>query len=361
MRAALLSISAVWLSLLLAPGATASERVALVLGNSNYASASALPNPVNDADAMRTVLEKCGFKVILQRDLTRKDMTEAIRSFKEKLQKGGVGLLFYAGHGLQAAGRNYLVPIDADIRSEGEIEHEAVDLGRFFAAKEEADCRLNIVILDCCRNNPFERALGRSGTRGLANISAPRRSLIAYATAPGQVAQDGTEINSPYTSALMRFIPQSGVELERVFRNVARYVQDSTRGDQRPWKSDDRLEDFFFLGGVGSAPGTPEPVVAHQSPSALEVQPVADDKNVIAFARRFFEACQNNLPTALIPFLSLPMDNYFGTRNAKREHVVANRREYIERWPQRSFDLRGEPRISRRLEDGAVVVILDYA
>lgn len=170
------------------------KRVALVIGNSAYPS-SPLRNPVNDARAMAQTLRGLGFEVLAHQNLGEKAMKRAIEEFGDRLRGGGVGLFFYAGHGIQTAGRNYLVPTDAQIRTERDVEIEAIDVARVLARMEEARNRLNIVVLDACRDNPFGRSF-RSSARGLSAIDAPSGTLIAYATAPGRLARDGEGASS---------------------------------------------------------------------------------------------------------------------------------------------------------------------
>ncbi len=221
-------------------------RTALVIGNSAYADAP-LSNPGNDATDFAAVLKSLGFNVQLKTNASRRQIIDAIRKFGQELQQhGGVGLFFFAGHGIQANGRNYLIPIGADIRKEHEIEDEGVNIGRVLGEMEDARNRLNIVILDACRNNPYERSF-RSGGRGLASIDAPRGTLIAYATAPGSVAADGSGRNSPFTEALLQNIQKKGAPVERVFKNTRASVIRKTNNAQVPWESSSLIGDFYFV------------------------------------------------------------------------------------------------------------------
>jgi len=177
-----LSASTAW-------AATAAPRVALVIGNSAYESLP-LKNPANDATDMGNMLKKMGFEVISQLDASQKQMENAIRAFQARLGKETVGLFFYAGHGMQVGGVNYLVPVGAKITQESDVKYECVDAGRVLDAMHTAGNPLNIVILDACRDNPFARSY-RSGVKGLARMDAPTGTFIAYATAPGDTAADG--------------------------------------------------------------------------------------------------------------------------------------------------------------------------
>ncbi|MBW2523091.1 MAG: caspase family protein [Deltaproteobacteria bacterium] len=223
---------------------TDERRVALVIGNGAYRGGR-LANPVHDARAMAAALRQLGFAVTERSDLDQKQMKLAIRAFGRKLHGGGVGLFYYAGHGAQVGGQNYLIPLGADIPSEDHVDVESVPLRAVLAEIADAGNRLNLVILDACRNNPFARRF-RSLQRGLAFVDAPQGTLIAYATAPGAVADDGTGQHGAYTEALVRHIRTPGVPVESVFKAVRRDVQSTTAGRQTPWESSSLTGEFSF-------------------------------------------------------------------------------------------------------------------
>jgi len=173
-------------------------------------------------------------------------MARMIRQFGERLKtRSGVGLFYYAGHGVQVEGRNYLIPVDASIRSENEVELEAVDVSRVLVEMENADNALNIVVLDACRNNPFSRSW-RSTNDGLAQINAPTGTLIAYSTAPGKVASDGAGRNAPYTAALLKALQIPDLSLSDVFMQVRADVQKVTARKQTPWEASSVIGRFYF-------------------------------------------------------------------------------------------------------------------
>ncbi|MCH8077771.1 MAG: caspase family protein [SAR324 cluster bacterium] len=234
--------------------AGAEQRVALVIGNSAYKAISPLKNPVNDAEDMATALRRSGFKVTLLRDATRKQMNRAIRQLGRLLQKGGVGLFYYAGHGVQVGGVNYLVPLGAEITQQFEVEDEAVSANRVLGMMEAAGNRLNMVFLDACRNNPYQGSF-RAASQGLAAVrNAPKGSLISYATGAGQVAEDGTGRNGTYTKNLLRYIHTPGLELTTMMKRVRTGVRQDTRGRQIPYELSSLEGDFYFAGAsVGSA------------------------------------------------------------------------------------------------------------
>jgi uncharacterized caspase-like protein len=195
---------------------TAQRRTALVIGNAAYAEGR-LANPVNDAADMASALQQMGFVVMLLRDADLRHMRDAIEAFRRQLRPGVVGLFYFAGHGLQVKGENYLVPTGARIVREQDVEFETVPVGRILGAMEDAANDVNIVILDACRNNPFARSF-RSAQRGLAVTQGITGSLIAYATAPGSVAADGTGRNGVYTTHLLHNMRLLEVPIEQVFK-----------------------------------------------------------------------------------------------------------------------------------------------
>lgn len=227
---------------------TSERRLALVIGNGGYQNGK-LKNPPNDATAVTGVLRELGFEVTSGIDKSQHEMKQMIREFGQRLRaNGGVGLFYFAGHGVQAKGRNYLIPVDADIQAEADLEDQAVDVNYLLRFLDDAENALNIVILDACRNNPFTRSF-RSAQEGLAQVRAPTGTLIAYATAPDSAAADGVGANSPYTQELMKQLRVSGVLVETVFRRVTEQVSSRTNGKQEPWFSANVKGDFYFSGG----------------------------------------------------------------------------------------------------------------
>ncbi len=231
-------------------GSTASTlnalpRTALVIGNSRYKDAP-LKNPANDAGAIGENLKKMGFSVIPLLDTGKAAMENAIRSYGEQLAKSkGVGLFYFAGHGLQVSWRNFLVPVDANLDRADDIPRQTVDLAALLGGIGKAGNPMNIVILDACRDNPFGGDL-RSG-KGLSQMDAPIGTLLAYATAPGNVASDGTGANGLYTENLLREIRMPEAKIEDVFKRVRLAVRRASQGQQVPWESTSLEEDFYFL------------------------------------------------------------------------------------------------------------------
>ena len=226
------------------------RRVALVIGNAAYKSAP-LTNPVNDASDVAATLRSMGFETILVRDATLAQMRGATREFVDAAASSEVALIFYAGHGIEAKGRNYVIPVNADIKHEYELEEQAYDASRWLemleGLKTRSRQRVNIVILDACRNNEFARSW-RSSSQGLSRMDAPTGTFVAFSTAPGRVALDGAkgQRNSPFTKNLLRAIQTPDVPIELMFKEVRRLVVDETKSAQVPWENSSLVGDFVF-------------------------------------------------------------------------------------------------------------------
>ncbi|MFN3347810.1 caspase family protein [Pseudorhodoplanes sp.] len=230
--------------------ATAQKRVALVIGNGGYKHSAHLKNPANDANDVAAALQRLGFDVLRGIDLSHDGMRDILRSFSQKVEGSDVALLFYAGHGLQVGGKNYLLPVDARIETQADLEFGSIDLNRVMSFME-GQAKTSIVFLDACRDNPLGAALSR-GTRsaavgrGLAQIESGIGSLIAFATQPGNVALDGEGRNSPFTSALLTVIEQPGLPLSEVMISVRNEVLKTTGGKQVPWEHSSLTGQFYF-------------------------------------------------------------------------------------------------------------------
>ncbi|MCB9480296.1 MAG: caspase family protein [Desulfobacteraceae bacterium] len=224
------------------------KKTALVIGNDRYVY-SPLSNPSKDAAAIADILRELGFDVILRSNLNQVSMDRAINEFRIKLNRnGGVGLFYYAGHGIQVDGENYLIPIDSKILSETDVKYKAFPLGQVLGYMDEADTELNILIMDACRNNPVETKF-RSTSRGLARVRMPESKLgyiVCYSTEAGQVALDGEGENSPFALNLMNALKKPGTNLSSVFRQTRIGVYNETNFQQRPMVLDGTLGDFYF-------------------------------------------------------------------------------------------------------------------
>ena len=289
LRTVLLALLA---SSVLASAALAEKRVALVIGNGKYEGGiGALTNPPNDAKMMAEKLTALGFEVIKLVNGDQKAMKRAISQFGEKLVKAGpdsVGLFFYAGHGVQIGGENYLIPVGAEISKEADADIEAVSANGVIRQMEFAGNRVNIVLLDACRNNPLTRSF-RGGDRGLARMDAPTGTFIGYSTAPGEVAADGNGKNSPYVVALSQELGQPGVPLEETFRNVRVRVMSDTADQQVPWDSSSLTGAFFFKPGAK---------VASVAPAPAPAAPAAADAEAGSTETMFWKAIENSTDPA---------------------------------------------------------------
>ena len=219
-------------------------RHALIIGNSEY-DYSPLKNPVNDAKDIAGMLETLGFDVILKTDVDQEQMEDAIADFGRDLTQGGIGLFYYAGHGVQYEGDNYLIPINSKIKRQKDVRYKAVNLGQVLDEMGAARNGLNVAIIDACRNNPLPRSY-RSGQRGLARVSSPQGTLIAYATSPGATAADGDGRNGLYTKHLLKHLQVPNITVEQVLKRVARDVREESAEQQTPWMESSFTGEFYF-------------------------------------------------------------------------------------------------------------------
>jgi TPR repeat protein len=275
---------AVLMLLGLASPALADKRVALVIGNSAYQNVALLENPVNDASLIADTLKGLGFSLTgngAQLNLDKRALDDAVQAFGRQVQGADVAMFYYAGHGVQVRGSNYLVPINANPTREADVDFQMVDINLVLNQMQGSGTRLNVVILDACRNNPFGGRGLRSSEGGLAQLRAPDGTLISYATQPGNVAQDGNDGHSPYTKALAATMRRPGLDLFQTFNEVGLAVKRSTGGNQQPWVSSSPIDgDFYFSGRPASAPSAdtapprqdtaPPPPAQHQEARLTE-------------------------------------------------------------------------------------------
>jgi len=230
------------------------QRVALVIGNSNYQNAPQLANPDRDAQSMAQFLNSAGFEVISATDLGQNDMLRVVQDFSAKVSARGpntVAMVYYAGHGVQLAGENYLVPVDAKVSNQTELVNGSVRLVDVMSTLETIPSRMRIVILDACRNNPFPNV--SDAGRVLAIVDAPNGSIVGYSTAPGAEALDGNGGHSPYTQAFLNVAREPNVPIEQLFKRVRLQVNETTSGAQIPWESSSLTSDFTFFGDTAVA------------------------------------------------------------------------------------------------------------
>ena len=230
--------------------AAAEKRIALVIGNSAYRNVTPLDNPARDAQLMAETLGSIGFTLVgghAQLDLDKSAMDSAVQEFGRQVVGADVALFYYAGHGVQVAGSNYLVPVGANPTREADVDFQMVDANLVLRQMQGSGARLNLVILDACRNNPFGSRGLRGSDGGLAQMRAPDGTLISYATQPGNVAQDGSDGHSPYTKALAATLKQPGLDIFQTFNQVGLAVKRATGGAQQPWVSSSPIDGTFFF------------------------------------------------------------------------------------------------------------------
>ncbi|WP_193788912.1 caspase family protein, partial [Xenococcus sp. PCC 7305] len=246
------------------------RRIALVIGNANY-SQGQLNNPVNDANDITEVLREVGFEVILLTNADLKEMEESLEKLSSQLKRGGVGLFYYAGHGVQVDGENYLIPIGSQLNRSQDARYLAFPVGRVLGAMEDAGNGANIVILDACRDNPFPQQW-RSNQRGLAAVQSTTGTLIAYATRPGGLSKDGDGRNGTYTSHLLKHIRDPNLDVELMFKKVREGVFQETNGLQIPWESSSLIGSFVFNSEVSEV----QPIIEKPVSEVSEAQPTID-------------------------------------------------------------------------------------
>ena len=235
---------------LIAWPAAAEKRVALVVGNSHYRSLGTLANPSNDAKLLASTLRSVGFTLIgegAQLDLDKRGFERVVESFGGELSAGDVAVFFYAGHGVQVRGNNYLVPVDASPADETDVAKQLFDINLVLREMERSRTRLNVLILDACRDNPFGGVGMRAASSGLAEMRAPEGTLISFATQPGNVALDGEGGDSPFSKALAVTMRQRGLELFQTFNKVGKAVLRETKGKQQPWISTSPIAGSFYF------------------------------------------------------------------------------------------------------------------
>ena len=233
------------------------QRVALVIGNGKYENTRPLANPDNDAQSVAELLNSAGFEVIAATDLTQDDMIKVMQNFSAKLAERGpntVAMIYYAGHGVQVAGENYLIPVDAKIATPSDLINNGLRLVDLMATLETIPSRLRIVMLDSCRNNPFPNL--DDSSRGLALVDAPTRSIVGYSTSPGAEALDGPDTgHSPYAQAFLNLARERNLPIEQLFKRIRLEVSHATEGMQTPWENSSATSDFTFFGDTAVASG----------------------------------------------------------------------------------------------------------
>jgi hypothetical protein len=327
----------------------ADKRIALVVGNSNYQSVSPLTNPRNDAALIAETLRKVGFTLTggrAQLDLDKPAFDRAVQAFGNELMGADVALFYYAGHGIQIRNVNYLVPTSANPVKESDVDFQMVDVNLVLRQMEGSGTKLNLVILDACRNNPFGGRGLRGAESGLAQLRAPEGTLLSYATQPGNVALDGTGSNSPYTSALAQAIQKPGLDIFQTFNQVGLQVKRATGGSQQPWVSSSPIDgSFYFASTTPNQPVAtpPQTVMAPPAPP----RPVAIDPALEQRATAFVVEDMRQSQGSTADFMNYARRSlderidYYG-KSTSRDEVLKDKERYVKNWPMRSYRLQME-------------------
>ena len=263
----------------------AEKRVAMVVGNGAYINAPALDNPANDAALIAESLTALGFEVTKVVDGDHRQMLDAMSAFGRSATGADVALFFYAGHGVQVGGRNWLLPVSSSIKAETDLPSQAIRTNDIMEVMEASGASLKLVLLDACRNNPLPKTASRGATRGLARLEARTAgTMISFATAPGDVAADGTGNNSPFTTALAQHIATPGLEIRQLMGRVREMVYKSTDKAQLPWVNEALIGEFYFAGKDPNA----QPIPVAEPKAIVAVQPKAEgptEKEAFAMAQ----------------------------------------------------------------------------
>jgi Caspase domain len=328
---------------LLRADAQTGQRVALVIGNGNYANAGTLANPVNDSQDVAAKLSALGFKVILGRDLAKRDLETKIGEFSDALEGAEAGLFFYAGHGLQVDGRNFIVPVDARLDVPAKLKLEAVPMDDILDIMEQ-QAKTSLVFLDACRNNPFARSLQRKATTrsalvgdGLAQFDSGRGSFIAFSTSPGAVAMDGSGRNSPFAAALLKHMDTPGQSINDLMISVRREVIKDTKDFQRPWEQGSLTERFEFVPAAAVAPAVP--AINAPEPEVAAVPPEEQAKEEISqfILERYLKPDAARLE-------DIVRDNYTESvatygRQVNSEELLALKVKWFAKWEKWRLDM----------------------
>lgn len=353
--------------------ASAERRVALVVGNADYQNTTPLANAQSDATLIAETLRGVGFTLVggaAQVNLDKPAFDKAVQSFGNQLIGADVALFYYAGHGVQIRGSNYLVPISANPVREADVDFQMVDVALILRQMEGSGTKLNLVILDACRNNPFGGRGLRSAESGLAQIRAPEGTLVSYATQPGNVALDGAGNHSPYSQALSETIRKPGLDVFQTFNQVGLLVKRATGGAQQPWVSSSPIDGTFYFAGqkeepkqepkevrkdepkeqpkdnrVAERPPAPPPPLPPPPTSTprLAANPPTLEQRAVAFVTN--DMIRSEASTAeYLDYARQSIDDqvdYYG-KLTSRADVLKDKERYVARWPVRSYRLRSE-------------------
>jgi uncharacterized caspase-like protein len=327
----------------------ADKRIALVVGNSRYQNVAPLNNPGNDATLIAETLRGAGFTLVgnrAQLDLDKAGFDRAVQDFGNQLTGADVALFYYSGHGLQIRGENYLVPVSANPTKEADVDFQMLNVSLVLRQMEGSGTKLNIVILDACRNNPFGGRGLRATDSGLAQIRGAEGTLISFATQPGNVAQDGSGRNSPFTEALAEVIREPGLEVFQSFNQVGLKVKRATGGQQVPWMSNSPIDgSFYFTAGPGNPvaiqPQTPAPMQPAPAGTKLAAVQPSLDQLALDYVDEDMRRSQGSAAEYLDHARRTLDDqvDYYGATTSRAD-VLKDKEKYVARWPVRSYRVR---------------------
>lgn len=358
-------------ALLLSCGDAAAQtgrQLALVIGNGGYQTIPALKNPVADARLIANALSANGFEVTLALDVDGKRLRRAIREHTTRLQEAGrdtVSLIYFAGHGMQVRENNYLLPIDADIRKESDAAIEAVHLADVINALYDAENRMNVIVLDACRDNPFKRRL-KVTANGLAGFEAPVGTFIAFSTAPGKVALDGEGANSPYAEALATALMDHPKSIEAAFKRTREIVYARTGRTQVPWETSSLIGEFQVAavpspGATRSVGGTWSTQVARSpAPTGQSAGAKPDPDGRVAYFVEWKYLAGESGATPLGAESYADIVDYYADRKITRAKVMRDKVAYYRRWPNRRYKMLRDTLRIEQLADGIFDVAFDY-
>ncbi len=326
------------------------NRVALVIGNGKYTRFAPLVNTLNDAQDIAKLLKEKNFDVIYIVDGDLQSMEKGVKEFATKLQKGGVGFFYYAGHGLQINDSNYLIPINSTISNAIDVKYKSLPVNYVIDMMESAKNRLNIIVLDACRNDPFKRGGG-----GLAQINNARGMYIAFATGPGQVASDGDERNGLFTKHLLRTINEPNMSLDAVFNQTRQGVFGESNGEQTPWTTTSVIGDFYFnlVQENNTTPATVETpknapsnndTVAREIEKSKSLSPQELDAlfalpKIQDFLQKSLKAQEGHDLYGVLEYYDRKVEPYFDTPSATHDTIYNDTKAYFTQWSNREYQL----------------------
>lgn len=371
---AILLCASLFASILVAQVSRAAEadhRIALVIGNGAYKNTGPLKNPASDARLIASRLKSLGFETMLFADLEGSQMRRAVRAYSERLMQLGpntIGLIYYAGHGVQIRENNYLIPVDAEINKESDAGLEAIHLADVMNMLFDAQNKLNVIVLDACRNNPFKKKI-QAASSGLAGFDAPVGTLVAFAAGAGSVAFDGDGSNSPYAEALAAALLDPALKVEDTFKRVSERVYVSTEKKQLPWITAAVHGEYFLASNAvpqvvaandraGHRAGVPRSLPPVPSDISNNIDPELEGRIAYFIEWRFFAG--DNGAQKLGPEAYAERLDYYGEVSVPREKVLDDKLKYYQRWPNRRFSLVRNTLKVKEVAQDVLEVVFDF-